>query len=166
MAIATERETTQPVTDRPRLKERSQYERPHVLIISDDVSLSTFLEEGLPLGGFWTSVIASGLQALEVFRLRQFDLVVIDWSLQSFGAMEFVRRLRGCSSRTSAPIVLISEHPVDLQPEEQTRLGISRMLHAPLELDEVVRELHQVFLEWRTNYPDTPLSDDPLRANF
>lgn len=172
MAIATESDKTPTVTDRPRLKERTQYERPHVLIVSDDVSLSTFLEEGLPLGGFWTSVIASGLQALEVFRLRQFDLVVIDWSLQSFGALEFVKRLRGYSSRTtsneartSAPIVLISEHPVELQPGDQTRLGISRMLHAPLELDEVVRELHQVFQEWRTDYPDTPLSDDPLREN-
>lgn len=160
------------MTDRPRLKERRHNERPHVLIVSDDESLSSFLNEGLPLGGFWTSVIASGLQALEVFRLRQFDMVLIDWSLQSFGALEFLKRLRGLSTRTTsaaarttAPVVLISEHPVDLPREEQARLGINRMLHAPLELEDVVRELHSVFAEWRIAYPDMPLSDDPLRAN-
>lgn len=159
------------VTDRPRLRERARNERPHVLILSDDTSLSSFLDEGLPLGGFWTSVIASGLQALEVFRLRQFDLVVIDWSLQSFGAHEFLKRLRGLSSRTTstesrtaAPVVVISEEPVHLPDEERARLGIARMLHAPLEIDEVARELHLVFQEWRRAYPDAPLSDDPSRA--
>lgn len=154
------------MTDRPRLQARQQYERPHVLIVSDDVSLSTFLEEGLPLGGFWTSVIASGLQALEVFRLRQFDIVVIDAGLQSFGAMEFVRRLRGLSSRTtsseprtSAPIVIVSEEPLEVPEEDQETLGISRTMHAPLEIDDVARDLHTIFQEWRQANPDTPLSD-------
>lgn len=158
------------MTDRPRLRERRHSERPHVLIVSDDESLSAFLNEGLPLGGFWTTVIASGLQALEVFRLRQFDLIVIDWSLQSFGSLELLRRLRGVSTRTKtseprtmAPVVLISDQPADVPVEEQARLGISRLLHAPLELEEIVRELHSVFEEWRTAYPDARLSEDPLR---
>lgn len=155
------------MTDRPLIQIRQQYERPHVLIVSDDPSLSAFLNEGLPLGGFWTSIIASGLQALEVFRLRQFDLIVIDWSLQSFGALEFVRRLRGVSSRTAtaartdAPIVVISEHPAVMSDEDLETLRISRSLHAPLELEDVVRELHEVFQEWRTEFPDRPLSDAP-----
>ncbi|HEV2074129.1 MAG TPA: response regulator [Thermomicrobiales bacterium] len=159
------------MTDRPRLRARRHSERPHVLIISDEESLSSFLNEGLPMGGFWTTVIASGLQALEVFRLRQFDLVIIDWELQSFGAMELLRRLRGVSTRTSsaeprttAPVVLISEQPADVPPEDIERLGIKRLLRAPLELDEVARELHAVFEEWRSAYPDVPLSDDPARS--
>lgn len=161
------------MTDRPLLQARKHSERPHVLIISDDPSLSRFLNEGLPLGGFWTTVIASGLQALEVFRLRQFDLLVVDWDLQSFHALEFMRRLRGVSSRTSsteprtiAPAVIVSEEPAQLTDQERLLLGVERMLHAPLELDDVVRELHAVFEEWRYSNPDMPLSDDPLRENF
>lgn len=154
------------MTDRPRLQARQQFERPHVLIVSDDMSLSTFLEEGLPLGGFWTSVIASGLQALEVFRLRQFDIVIVDAALQSFGAMEFVRRLRGVSDRittsqprTAAPIVIVSEEPVTIPDQDRETLGISRTLHAPLELDDVARELHEIFQMWREANPDHTLSD-------
>ncbi len=81
------------MTDRPRKTAQRQFQRPHVLIVSDDPSLVEFLNEGLPLGGFWTSVIASGLQAIEVFRLRQFDLVLIDAGLTSFSAVELIRRL-------------------------------------------------------------------------
>jgi two-component system, OmpR family, response regulator len=161
------------VNERPRLQARKHSERPHVLIVSDDPSLTTFLNEGLPLGGFWTTVIASGLQALEIFRLRQFDLIVLDWDLGSFGAHELLRRLRGVSSRssaaaprTTAPVVILSERPADLAMDEVAALGVNRMLHAPLEIEDVVRELHAVFEEWRYAFPDTPLSDDPLRGSF
>lgn len=161
------------MTEKPLLAARKHSERPHVLIVSDDPSLAQFLSEGLPLGGFWTTVIASGLQALEVFRLRQFDIIAIDWDLRSFNALEMIRRLRGLSSRsgasearTTAPIVVISDHPVDVDPIEMAHLDIGRMLHAPLELDELVPELHALYDEWRERYPATPLSDSPLREKF
>lgn len=157
------------MSERPRLTARKHSQRPHVLIVSDDPGLASFLNEGLPLGGFWTTVIASGLQALEVFRLRQFDLIVVDWELQSFYPLELIRRLRGEStrspaqeSRTTRPIVVISEHPTDLPDRDVQALGISRMFHAPIELDEITRDLHIVFDEWREAYPSAPMSDDPL----
>lgn len=157
---------------RPRVEARQSNERPHVLIVTDDRDLAEFLAEGLPLGGFWASVIASGLQALEVFRLRQFDLVVVDASMGSFDPIEFLRRLRGVSghdprgaSRTSAPAVLILDTPADPPGQLAHELGIAEMLRPPLELDEVVRMLHQVFEMWRRDYPDTPLADSAsLRA--
>lgn len=151
---------------RPRLEARQSNERPHVLIVSDDPDLAEFLAEGLPLGGFWTSVIASGLQALEVFRLRQFDLIVVDAGMRSFDALEFLRRLRGLSSldttgesRSSSPAVLIQASEDDPAECEQEDLGVAATLQAPLELEDIVRTLHDVFEAWRRDYPDTPLAD-------
>lgn len=161
-------------TPRPRLEARQSNERPHVLIVSDDPDLSEFLAEGLPLGGFWASVIANGLQALEVFRLRQFDLIVVDAEMGSFDATEFLRRLRGVSAldhdrttRTEAPVVLIHATPPDAEAESALlqELGVASTLVAPLELDDIVRTLHQVFSIWRNDHPDTPLADSAsLRA--
>lgn len=160
------------MTDRPLLKARKHSERPHVLIVSDDPDLASFLNEGLPLGGFWTTVISSGLQVLEVFRLRQFDLIIVDYGLRSFAADELMLRLRGASSRvreqaprTSAPVVVISVDPVELSEAERDRMGIGRLMHAPIDLEDLVPELHAVFEEWRVAYPSMPLSDDPARPN-
>lgn len=160
------------MTDKPLLNARKHSERPHVLIISDDPSLATFLNEGLPMAGFWTTVIASGLQALEVFRLRQFDIIALDYELRSFDAIELVKRLRGKStranpgsSRTTAPLLLISEHEITIDPELKTQLGINRTFSAPLDLEDLAPELHQMFEDWRAAYPSVPLSDDPLREN-
>lgn len=152
---------------RPREDARRQIERPHVLIVSDDRSLADFLGEGLVVGGFWTSLISHGLQVLEVFRLRRFDMVVIDRDLGTFDAMELIERLRGVSDRaaggeprTTVPIVVVTSRAPDIAPEIQRRLGIARILQAPIELEDVVRELHAVFAAWRADHPDVPLADD------
>lgn len=153
-------------SNRPRIEAQTTNERPHVLIVSDDPDLSSFLAEGLPLGGFWTSVISSGLQALEVFRLRQFDLVVLDWDMQGFDAHELLRRLRGASDldsttspRTESPVVVISTTAGTGSPRDDDRLGVVARLVAPLELADVVHTLHLAFAEWRTAHPDVSLSD-------
>lgn len=158
---------------RPKLEARTQHERPHVLIVTDDESLGTFLSEGLPLGGFWTSIISSGLQALEVFNLRQFDLVVLDGDLRTFGAIEFLRRLRGKSSRdqsgrsrSAAPVVILGSEKSRPSETEATVLGISAFVAPPIELEDLVRVLHQVFAEWRTTHPDTVLADAAASRDF
>lgn len=158
------------MSDRPLLQARKHYERPHVLIVSDDPDLVTFLNEGLPLGGFWTTVISSGLQVLEVFRLRQFDLIIVDYGLRSFNAEELMLRLRGNSSRiqeqvprTLASVVVMCDEPVEIGQDMRQKMGIELILHAPIELDELVPELHRIFEEWRAANPDQPMSDDPKR---
>jgi len=163
--------TTDP--PRPKLEARHASERPHVLVVTDDPDLAAFLSDGLPYGGFWASVIANGLQVLEVFRLRQFDLLVIDAGLQAFDAIELLRRLRGTSrldrsatARTQAPAVLIEGAPGDAGARETGELGIARVLSAPLELDEVVRSLHEVFGAWRADHPDSPLADSANARAF
>jgi CheY-like chemotaxis protein len=152
--------------NRPRLEARQSNERPHVLIVTDDPGLAEFLAEGLPLGGFWASLIANGLQALEVFRLRQFDLVVLDADLQNFEAIELLRRLRGVSSldrtgvsRTGAPVVLVHGKPPSAHDAIDPNLDVSAELYPPIELEDVVRTLHDVFASWRRDHPDTPLAD-------
>jgi two-component system copper resistance phosphate regulon response regulator CusR len=156
--------------DRPRLAARQRYERPHILVVTDDPELAAFLTEGLPLGGFWMSLIASGIQALEVFRLRQFDLVLIDLDLGSFRSLELIRRLRGQSDRaageaprTTAPIVTIATQ-ASLDAADREALGIADTMKAPLDIEEIVQRLHEVFVVWRQANPDVPLADASAAA--
>jgi PleD family two-component response regulator len=153
-------------TLRPREDDRRRYERPHVLIVTDDSSLAEFLSEGLLVGGFWTSVISHGLQVLEVFRLRAFDMILLDRDLGTFDAMDLARRLRGdeptspkVTPRTNAPIILISSTEAAIGESESLALGIVDILLAPLELENVVSGLHRQFELWRDEHPDQPLAD-------
>jgi DNA-binding response OmpR family regulator len=146
----------------------SALERPHVLIVTDDVDLSSFLAEGLVYGGFWTSTVASGIQTIEVFRLRTFDLVLVDAALGDLDAIELVRRLRGRSdrgggmARTDVPILLVAASPDELDPGGANAAGADGALVAPLDLEELIPRLHQVVADWRERHPDRPWADAPV----
>jgi CheY-like chemotaxis protein len=113
-------------------------QRPHVLIVSDDLELATFLGEGLVYAGFWTSAIASAVQALEVFRLRSFDVMLLDATLGGIGALELIRRLRGRSDRatsterTDIPILVIAASSSELDPDVAERAGADGVILAPI----------------------------------
>ena len=153
------------------MAERRTTYRPHLLIVSDDPDLAEFLAEGLLLAGFWTSVVASPFQALEVFRLRSFDLVLLDAALGGFGALELLRRLRGRSDRaagaqprTDIPLLLVAADPGEVDPEEASRLGADGVLVAPLELEELAPRLSTVVATWRRAHPGRPWADEAALA--
>ncbi len=144
--------------------------RPHVLVVTDDPGLKDFLAEGLMYGGFWTSSVASGLQTLEVFRLRSFDLVLVDAHLGGIGALELLRRLRGRSerapqaARTDVPILLVTDQPAVVDQTGAEQAGADGILTAPIELEEIVPRLHQIVDEWRSAHPGRPMADVAAQA--
>ena len=146
----------------------SALQRPHVLIVSDDPELIAFLGEGLVYAGFWTSAIASAVQALEVFRLRSFDVMVLDGALGGIGALELLRRLRGRSDRgtsnerTDIPILVIAESTRELDPLLAEKAGAEAVILAPIELHQLAIDLGRAVATWRAVHPDRKWADDAV----
>lgn len=144
----------------------SALQRPHVLIVSSDDDLADFLGEGLVYAGFWTSTIASAMQVLEVFRLRSFDVMLIDATLGGIGARELLLRLRGLSPRSSGaarsdiPALLIADNPEEVSPELVGDDLVSGLLVAPLEIEQIGQEITSVLAAWRVAHPDRPWADE------
>ena len=141
-------------------------QRPHVLIVSDDTELTGFLGEGLIYAGFWTSAIASAVQALEVFRLRSFDVMVLDAALGGIGAIELLRRLRGRSDRaptaerTDIPILIIAASRDELDPVLAEQAGADGVILAPIELEQIAADLGHAVTRWRALHPDRKWADE------
>jgi CheY-like chemotaxis protein len=141
-------------------------QRPHVLVVTDDRELSDFLGEGLVYAGFWTSTIASALQALEVFRLRSFDAMVLDAALGGIGATELLRRLRGHSDRatgierTDIPILVIAGTESELDLVGDHDAGIDQVILAPIELEDLAAKLGELVTTWRASHPGRQWADE------
>jgi len=141
-------------------------QRPHVLIVSDDAELVGFLGEGLIYAGFWTSTIASALQTLEVFRLRSFDIVILDAALGGIGALELVRRLRGhadrsqIGERTDVPILVIAGLEREIAMNEELRATVDQVLVAPIEIEVLAADLDRIVTHWRRVHPERRWADE------
>ena len=141
--------------------------RPHAVIVSDDPDLRDFLGQGLLFAGFWTSAIASGLQAIEVFRLRRFDLILIDAALGGLPAPEVIRRLRSPAGPDGTPLTSVPIAVIDAPaaPAERAALldaGADAFLDPPLDMEALAADLMTLVLDWRTANPDEPWADAPL----
>lgn len=138
--------------------------RPHVLVVTSDPDLEAFLRESLVFGGCWVSHIASGLQVLEVFRLRTFDLALIDATLSGLDAVELVRRLHHPSAglgpaRTDIPIVLIADAPEATRDNAAIAAGVDDVLTPPIDADTLIALVFARVTVWRAIHPDRPWSD-------
>ena len=138
--------------------------RPHVLIVSDDLELSQFLRDGLTIAGFWTSVVASALQTLEVFRLRTFDLALIDALLEGLGYEELLQRLRSTPYQsnqplTDIPIIVVAGSTDEVSQKRARALGADEVIYAPVEIDELALRLYGEVRQWREAHPDRPWAD-------
>lgn len=154
---------SEPASDRPAAWERVN-QRPHVVILSDDPDLRDFLGQGLLLAGFWTSAIASGIQAIEVFRMRRFDLIIIDADIRGLSALEIIRRLRGIAKWGSEPLTLIPIAIIDADSDPAAREKLSwagdvEFLDPPLELEDVAIRSMALVAAWRAANPGEPWAD-------
>ncbi len=156
---------------RPGSPMSSSLQRPHVLIVSDDPDLSSFLGEGLIYAGFWTSVIASALQVLEVFRLRSFDAVVVDAALGGIGASELLRRLRSTPNRaasierTDVPLLVVAATLAEIDASAVVEGKLAAVLVAPFEISELARAIHDAVATWRDVHPERPWADEAALGN-
>jgi len=144
---------------------KSAFNRPHLLIISDDTGLSSFLGEGLMIAGFWTSTVASALQAIEVFRLRTFDLIIVDAALDGLGSGEFLRRLRAVQRATGNPLsnrpaLVIAASTEEMTDVEALEAGANQIVFAPFDIDEIAMLLFASVEAWRDEHPGEPWADE------
>ena len=144
------------------------HQRPHILIVSDDQGLARFLSEGLLIAGFWTSVIASALQTIEVFRLRTFDAVIVDAALEGLGARQLLLRLHGEEGRstplTNRPVVVIAGSPQELSEPEADQLGAVKISYPPLDIEPLALDLFRIVADWRLNNPNELWADEAAQS--
>ena len=66
-----------------------------VLVVDDDLKISTFVEKGLREAGYAVDTVANGPDALALARTTPYDAAVIDVMLPGFDGLELIERLRG-----------------------------------------------------------------------
>ena len=78
---------------------------PRILLVEDDPALLSILQAALAYGGFKGDAVQSGGAAVETFRGRSYDAVLVDLGLPDLDGAEVLRGLREISD---VPILVVS----------------------------------------------------------
>jgi CheY-like chemotaxis protein len=116
----------------------------HILLVDDEEALSTMGRHFLEHLGYSVTVCNSGITALEIYQANphQFDAVITDQTMPKLTgeklALEMLRL------NPDLPIIIYTGFSHTITPEKAHQLGIRRLLHKPLLIQELAATLDEI----------------------
>lgn len=118
--------------------------KPLVLIVEDDPSLSTLLRYNIEKEGFRVSEAHDGEEALLQVDEAQPDLVVLDWMLPKVSGIEVCRRLRARVETKNLPVIMLTARGEDADRVRGLDTGADDYLTKPFSMTELLARIRAV----------------------
>jgi len=110
------------------------HERPHVLLVEDELNVAKGLEMVLQEEGYEVNLAMTGLSALETFRGNGFNLVVADLRLPDLDGMEVLREIS--EERPGTKMLVITGYPSVSSAVKAVKMGVADYLRKPFTQEE------------------------------
>lgn len=109
-----------------------------ILVVDDSPETTEMLGKLLELEGAFVDSARSGLEALEIAKRKNFDLVISDISMPEMDGYELLRKLRELPDMAAIPAVALTGYGRSDDIERALNGGFAEHLTKPLDLDELL----------------------------
>ena len=106
-----------------------------ILVVEDDLSFSTIVEEALETWGYSAEKVTSGDMALERMRVKLFDLILLDIYLPDCLGHQLIKHFKKIKPKVH--IVTMTGHNSREMEKEVRRQGISYYMIKPFEFEQL-----------------------------
>lgn len=113
-----------------------------VLLVEDDTTMAQSIELMLKSAGMVTDTTSLGEDGLEISRLYDYDIIILDLMLPDIDGYEFLRRLR--SARTETPVLILSGLGDAEQKVKGLGTGADDYLTKPFNKDELIARIQAI----------------------
>lgn len=122
-----------------------------LLIIEDDLEISSLLSDFLVEKGFETVCLHQGLHIREMIEKQTFDLVLLDLMLPFKSGDQILTQIR---THSTIPVIIISAKGTTQDKIDLLRLGADDYITKPFDLEEALARIESNLR--RVQYQDTP----------
>ena len=129
----------------------------HILVVDDEAAIRAALRPSLTALGFRVTEATRGEEALDLLRIRSFDVVLLDCNMPGIGGLETLRRARAAAPRL--PILMVTVRDAEDQKVEALDLGADDYITKPFGMKELVARVRAAVR--RVNAPARP-EDAPI----
>ncbi|MBA7511787.1 Transcriptional regulatory protein ZraR [subsurface metagenome] len=109
---------------------------PNILVIDDEQSIRNTLKEVLEYEKHTVGLAIEGMEALELFRNNQYDIVLCDIKMPKMDGIEVLEKIFEIS--TEVPVIMISGHGNIDTAVEAIKKGAFDFLEKPLDLNRLL----------------------------
>lgn len=115
-----------------------------VLAADDSESIRRMVELTLDEEDHEISMAEDGLQALEIAREEQFDLVITDINMPNMGGLELIRNLRELDNYRLTPIICLTTESSDEQKQRGREAGATGWIVKPFSAEKLLSVVQRV----------------------
>jgi DNA-binding response OmpR family regulator len=110
-----------------------------VLLVEDDLDLSTTVVDALRDDRYIVESAANGLDGASLLKLEEYDVIILDWDLPGKSGMEILKEFRGTGKNT--PIIMLTGRTTITNKEEGMESGADDYLTKPFDMRELKARL-------------------------
>ena len=134
-----------------------------VLLVEDDLTASRGIVAMLKASAMVVDAVDSGEEALELARLYDYDIVILDLMLPDMEGYEVVRRLR--AARVETPVLILSGLTRPQAKVKGFGMGADDFITKPFDSQELLARIHAVVRRAK-GFSQPTLSVGPLLLNL
>jgi len=136
---------------------------PKVLITDDDQKLLKMLKRTLAYENMDVLTASNGVEALEIVRDQQPDVMILDWMMPEMDGLELIERLRDMNKRL--PILMLTARDAIEDRVDGLESGADDYLVKPFAPAELVARVHALLRRIETHPDDTIVQYADLRLD-
>lgn len=134
-----------------------------VLLVEDDVNLAKSIEMMLKSENMVCDTTEYGEDGLEIGKLYDYDIIILDLKLPDLDGYEVLRRLR--SAKVTTPILILSGLSEANDKVKGLGIGADDYLTKPFDRQELVARIHAIVRRSR-GHADATVRTGDLVVNF
>lgn len=134
-----------------------------ILVVDDDKELVEFLRDYLERDGYDVTGTVDGREALQLFRKREFDLVVLDLMLPEVDGFKVCKRMR---REAETPIIMLTAKTSDESKIKGLDLGADDYITKPFSPGELLARIRATLRRVKEEEEPKELTFGNLTVNF
>lgn len=115
--------------------------KPNILLVEDNDVNADMLTRRLVRRGFEVRRATNGMQAIEVARSEQPDLILMDISLPGIDGWEATRRLRADDGTARIPVIALTAHALPIDRQRSLDAGCDEYETKPIDIAALVDKM-------------------------
>jgi CheY-like chemotaxis protein len=113
----------------------------NVLVIDDELEILELIKEVLISRGYFVTTANSGKVAIEILKIRDFDLVISDFKMPNGNGLTVLNFVNSLSKK---PIFFFLSGYSDLSPQDCIKAGANKFFLKPFDLEVLMNEVERI----------------------
>jgi len=114
---------------------------PLVMVVDDSITVRKFTSRLLEREGYRVITAKDGLDAIEKFKDRLPDVMLVDIEMPRMDGFDLTRNVRGDPRTSGIPIIVISSRTADKHRSRAAALGVNAFIGKPYQEAELLRHI-------------------------